>query len=231
MITNYWKGDSWRAWYLCSRCEGLSYERGIRFALWVSWNTQLWCATREHDREGDLHDFSSYMKTWVQRQGKCNLFGNIADWLADSSSSAGGEGKEWGDWVGQRLGKWIWLRRSSSCWADSTSAAASGTCDGPGSIKAGITVHGGLTRQAGAAAENDMVEKTQSQVTMMCWRVCWLTMRLFQTFGATENRTPGLGKARKLLGDLAFWASNWGHSPGSLNKSRRTIFSLRPCLL
>lgn len=42
--------------------------------------------------------------------------------------------------------------------------AASGTCDASGSIKAGITVHGGLTWQAGAVAENDMVENTQSQM-------------------------------------------------------------------
>lgn len=25
---------------MCSRCEGLSYERGIRYALWASQSTQ-----------------------------------------------------------------------------------------------------------------------------------------------------------------------------------------------
>lgn len=101
------------------------------------------------------------MKTWVQRQGECILFGDIA---GSSSTSAGGEGKESGDWVGQGLGKWTRFGRTSSCWAGSTCVA--GTCDRSGSIKAGITIHGGVTWQAGAAAENDMVENTHSQAAI-----------------------------------------------------------------
>lgn len=133
-----WKGDSWRAWYLCSRCEGLSYERGSIFALRVSWSTQLWCSTENMIERGICMIF---LPMWIlgfrDREGAFYLVILQIDLLIPHQLV--GKGKISGGWVG----KWTQFRRTSSCWAGSTSEAASGTWDRWGSTKVGITVHGG----------------------------------------------------------------------------------------